>query len=66
MKKYTNMTGELRCVRFQDGTTQFLTRGQSFESDKPTAKVQPGIRESDVRKIKRPVSQVDATESTEK
>lgn len=55
MKKYTNMTHELRSVTFNDGTTQFLMRGQSIESDKSTKRVQAGVRVTDARRLKRPV-----------
>lgn len=43
MKTFINKTGELRCVEFEDGTAQFLMRGQKFTSDKPVKKVQQGI-----------------------
>lgn len=66
MKKYTNMTGELKCVTFQDGTTQFLMRGQSVESEQPTTKVQPGIRITDVKKAKQPVVQESTKETKSK
>lgn len=56
MIKYTNMTSELRCIRFTDGTAQFLGRGESIESDKKTKVVQVGIREREVKKIKRPTA----------
>lgn len=53
MKKFTNQTHELRSVSFKDGTTQFLMRGESFESDKVTKRVQTGVRVTDARKVKR-------------
>ncbi|MDA3807327.1 MAG: hypothetical protein PF440_05355 [Thiomicrorhabdus sp.] len=43
MNRYTNLTHELKVVTFNDGTSQFLMRGQSFESSKPTSKVQAGL-----------------------
>jgi hypothetical protein len=51
MKKYSNTAQEMRFVHFEDGTAQFLFRGQSFVSDKPTTVVQKGIRVSDVQKV---------------
>lgn len=66
MQKFTNVTSELRCIRFEDGTSQFLGRGQSYESDKPTKVVQDGIRQTEVKKIKRPVAQEVATETDTK
>lgn len=48
MKKYTNKTSILRCVVFEDGEAQFLSRGQSFMSDKSVKKVQDGIAVNDV------------------
>jgi hypothetical protein len=50
MKKYTNMSNELRVVRFGDGNSQFLMRGQSVESAKQASHVQDGIRVSEVKK----------------
>lgn len=50
MKKFTNMSNELRVVRFEDGNSQFLMRGQSIQSDKKVKHVQDGIRVSDVSK----------------
>lgn len=48
MKKFTNMNNELRVVRFEDGNSQFLMRGQSVQSDKKVSHVQEGIRVTDV------------------
>lgn len=65
MKKYTNITSEMRSVRFKDKSVQFLRRGQTFQSDKAVDVVQEGIRVSDIRVIKRPkVDAVDVTKNT--
>lgn len=39
----------MRTVYFDDGSCQFLFRGQSFESDKKVKKIQDGIVVRDVR-----------------
>jgi len=43
-KRYTNYTSELRAVHFSDGSTQFLMRGQSIESDDKAARAEDGIK----------------------
>jgi hypothetical protein len=50
MKKYSNMSQEMRFVQFDDGDAQFLFRGQSFTSEKTAVVVQKGIRVTDVPK----------------
>lgn len=55
MKKYTNTTGEMKFVTFKDGTTQFLGRGQSVETDKEVVGIEPGVRVSEAKKIRKPV-----------
>lgn len=48
MKKYTNKTSTMKVVEFEDGTAQFLARGQSFTTDKAVKKVQEGLTETKV------------------
>lgn len=60
MKKYTNTAMEMRSVTFENNVTQFLRRGQSIISDKPTKRVEKGIRVTDVRRTKRIDTSADA------
>lgn len=43
MKQYINKTNNLCLVEFEDGTGQFLMRGQVFESDKKVKRTSKGI-----------------------
>ena len=61
MKKYTNVSNEMRCVVFEDGSSQFLMRGQSIVSDKPTKIVEKGIKVTNVRKSKKIESDSDSS-----
>jgi len=47
MKKYTNIKNRLGVVRFEDGTSQFLMRGQSIETDKKVKQMDESIRVSE-------------------
>lgn len=49
MKKYTNITDKLRAITFEDGTAQFLMRGQSFTTDKVVVVVDNGIKVTEVK-----------------
>jgi len=51
MKKYTNITHEMLCVELE-GIGQFLTRGQSFESDAKEIRVPKGILVETVGQVK--------------
>lgn len=61
MKKYTNMSNEMRCVVFEDGSSQFLMRGQSIVSDKSTKIVEKGIKVTNVRRSKKVESDSDSS-----
>lgn len=62
MQKYTNSTVELKTITFKDGTSQYLGRGQSIETDKPVVYVEQGIRVSEAKKIRKPADSVAAKE----
>lgn len=51
MKRYTNHSNELRAIHFEDGSTQFLFRGQSFETEAEPTRIEEGIR---VKESKQP------------
>ncbi len=52
MKKFVNKSHQLRTINFEDGTSQFLMRGQVFFSDKEVKSVQDGIHVSEVKEDK--------------
>lgn len=62
IKRYINKSSALRVVVFEDGSAQFLMRGQSVESDKPVKKVQEGIVVKDLPANKKKSAVTDAEE----
>jgi hypothetical protein len=64
MKKYSNPTHKLMVVEFEDGSAQFLMRGQSFQSDKATKKVQKGVIVKDVTVAKTTKTSTTTEETT--
>lgn len=67
MQKYTNRTNSMKTVRFEDGTSQFLERGQSFTSVKEAKNVEKGVKVSEVRKTKSrlPKAEAETNNTTE-
>lgn len=55
MKKYTNFTVELKVITFKDGSSQYLGKGHSIETDKEVIHLEEGIRVSEAKKIRKPV-----------
>lgn len=71
MKKYTNKSHEMRTVFFEDGSAQFLKRGQSLKTDKQVKRVQDGIHVTDesakvAKKTTNAAKKATESEDTEK
>lgn len=49
MKRFTNVSNGLRSVTFTDGSTIYLIRGQSYESDLETVRVAKRVKVEDVK-----------------
>jgi len=43
MVKYGNKSREMRTIYFEDGSAQFLMRGQTIETSKKVKRIQEGI-----------------------
>lgn len=50
MKKYVNQNNRLVCVKFEDGTAQFLRRGESISTAKKVKQLPEGVTVHDVVK----------------
>lgn len=50
MKKYTNQGFVQAIVEFNDGTAQFLIRGQSIQTSKAVKKIRGDVKVTDVAK----------------
>lgn len=48
MKRFSNPTSEMKSVTFEDGSVQFLMRGQSIETEKEVKKYDDGLRVSEM------------------
>lgn len=60
--KYTNKTHELKQIRFADGTSVFLRRGETHISDKDVKKMADGIKTAEVRPSKRKAMDIQEAE----